>query len=175
MWKNHNPTLPHAYNNGQTETTRCGLLSFSYIGFLFSRMASSLVTGRVPAGWGTLCRVAGMAAGGVWGAWERKIPGSQGCAVGLVTQPSWKSWHAWCFGILGLPIRVKQKANHSKLSVRDCEKWDGERVQPTFWISFLSDSKTSLNWEGKSAFWHWYASDTNCKFKGFPRLVSVIR
>jgi len=74
-------------------------LSSPCIGFLFSRMAAAMVTGRGPAGWGNLFRVAGVGMGCVWGDCEKKIPGSRACAIGPETLPSWDSWHGWCFGL----------------------------------------------------------------------------
>lgn len=103
MRNTHIPTLTRAYCSGQTEML-IWPLSSPCIGFLFSEwLLPCGNSGRGPADWGNLFRVAGVAMGCVWGDWEKKIPGSRACAIGPETLPSWDSWHGWCFGLLEFP------------------------------------------------------------------------
>lgn len=70
-----------------------------------------------------------VAVGGVWGHWERKIPGSRGCTVAAVTQLPWNSWKGWGFGLSSISVRVNKRASYSKALWKRQDKDGGERVR----------------------------------------------
>lgn len=152
MQRMHNHKLPRAHNNGADRNAhRAG---FCPLGYCHLIPQNGFLPGDGQRAWllrNSLQRDWCVAVGGVWGHWERKIPGSRGCTVAAVTQLPWNSWKGWGFGLSSISIRVNKRASYSKALWKRQDKEGGERVRErelhqytaTFWVSLSSIGKLS--------------------------------